>query len=234
MSLSNIQIGDYTISKTSEPFIIAEISANHNNDIDRAKTLITQAYNSGAQAVKFQTYTADTTLDSDAQDFTISGGIWDGRKLYDVYSEGSLPYEWHEELFALAKSLGLAVISTPFDETAVDFLVELGVDAIKIASFELCHIPLLKKAGETGLPIIMSTGMGDDDEISEALSALKLSAAQQIVLLHCISSYPAQPEDSDLKRIEHLAKKFNTMVGLSDHCIEPYRFGLALFWGMRD
>lgn len=223
MSLDNIRIGDHNVSSVSDPFIIAEISANHNNDIERAKNLIYEAARSGAQAVKFQTYTADTlTLDSDEEDFVITGGIWDGRKLYDIYREGSLPYEWHKELFTLSKSLGLAVISTPFDEAAVDFLVELGADALKIASFELCHIPLLRKVGSTGLPVIMSTGMGEDDEISEALQALNLQSTQQVVLLHCISSYPAQPTDSDLRRIEHLAEKFGTMVGLSDHCVENH------------
>lgn len=223
MSSDSIQIGNYEVSQTNDPFIIAEISANHNNDIERAKKLVAEAHRAGAQAVKFQTYTPDTiTLNSNKDDFMISGGIWHGRKLHDVYSEGSLPYEWHRELFALAKSLGLAVISTPFDETAVDFLVELGVDAIKIASFELCHIPLLRKAGDTGLPVILSTGMGNEIEISEAIEALNAVSGRQIILLHCISSYPAPPEDADLGRIKHLENEFGSIVGLSDHCVENH------------
>jgi N-acetylneuraminate synthase len=220
MFSKEINFGNYSVSEISDPFIIAEISANHNNDLDRAKQLIDEAGANGAHAVKFQTYTADTiTLNSTRKEFMIDGGLWDGRSLHDLYSQGSLPWEWHEELFKHARSLGLVVISSPFDETAVDFLVELGVDALKIASFELCHIPLLEKCATSGLPIIISTGMGTFDEVSEALAVMSESGSTDVVVLHCISSYPASPDDFNLPRMALLRDNFDVLVGLSDHCI---------------
>jgi pseudaminic acid synthase len=218
-----INFGGYVVSETSTPFVIAEISANHNNDLERAKKLIEEAAASGAQAVKFQTYKASTiTLNSDREEFVIRGGLWDGRTLYDLYSEGSLPWEWHKELFKHARKFGLVVISSPFDETAVDFLVSLGVDALKIASFELCHIPLIEKCASAGLPIIISTGMGTFDEVNEALTALSRNHANDVVVLHCISSYPAKPDDFNLPRIRRLREEFDVLVGLSDHCVDNH------------
>lgn len=218
-----IDIGGFCVSESSDPFIIAEISANHNNDINRAKKIIDKASLSGAHAVKFQTYTADTiTLDSKRKEFMINGGLWDGRSLHDLYSQGSLPWEWHDELFDYARNLGLIVISTPFDETAVDFLVAHQVDALKIASFELCHIPLIEKCARSGLPIIMSTGMGEFDEVDEALKTLSENGAREVVVLHCISAYPAAAEDFNLPRMIRLRDTFDVLVGLSDHCVDNH------------
>lgn len=214
----NIQIGSKKVSKQTTPFLVAELSANHNNDIERAKSIIVKAAKSGADAVKFQTYTADTiTLNSRDDDFMLGEGLWEGRSLYDLYQEGSLPWEWHQELITFAKSLDLAVISSPFDETAVDFLVDIGIEALKIASFELTHLPLIEHAAKTGLPIIVSTGMGDYAEISEAVEAIR-SLNSQLILLHCISSYPALPEDYAIRNIEKLQHDHQCLVGISDHC----------------
>ena len=217
---NKIDIGGKFISHDSSVFIIAEISANHNNDISRAKEIIRQASICGADAIKLQTYTADTiTLDTNKEDFIIEGGLWDGRSLYDIYSEGSLPWEWHEELISYARDLGLAVISSPFDETAVDFLIDLGIDALKIASFEINHIPLIEYAASKGLPIIMSTGMANDDEINEAVEAVG-KHTDELILLHCISSYPARAEEFGLKSILDLKETYSCLSGLSDHCTD--------------
>jgi len=222
MSFSNeIRIGTKLVSSSEPVFLIAEISANHNNDLNRTRKIIKEAAINGADAVKFQTYTADTiTLNSNRPEFLIEGGLWDGRTLYDIYQEGSLPWEWHSELFDYARSLGLAVISSPFDESAVDFLLSEGVDALKIASFEVNHIPLIRKAASTGLPLIISTGMATDEEVLEVLNVLKEHQCTDLVLLHCISSYPALPEDYNLKSIQFLSDTFNSLVGLSDHCTD--------------
>jgi len=218
-----VNIGNCSVSESSEPYIIAEISANHNGDLDRAKKLIKEAEKNGAHAVKFQTYKSDTiTLNSTREEFMIHGGLWDGRSLHDLYSEGSLPWEWHKELFEYAWNTGLAVISSPFDETAVDFLVDLGVDALKIASFELCHIPLLEKCAASGLPIIISTGMGTLEEVEEALEVMSSNGADEVIVLHCISSYPANPDDFNLPRMNLLKERFDVLVGLSDHCIDNH------------
>ncbi len=216
----SVQIGNKCISNDNNVFLIAEISANHNNDILRAREIIWEASKNGADAVKFQTYTADTiTLNSDKPDFLINGGLWDGRTLHDIYSEGSLPWEWHADLFEYARSLGLAVISSPFDETAVDFLVELGVDALKIASFEINHIPLICYAAKKGVPLIISTGMANYEEIYEAVNSVS-EFTKDLILLHCISSYPAEPKDYSLSSIPKLFENFNCLVGLSDHCVD--------------
>lgn len=216
----SINIGNKKIGPNENVFIIAELSANHNNDIIRAKKIINAASQNGADAIKFQTYTADTiTLKSDKPDFIIQGGLWDQRQLYDLYQEGSLPWEWHAELFEYARSLGLIIISTPFDESAVDFLVNLGVDALKIASFELNHTPLIKYSAEKQLPLIISTGMASNNEIKEAVNIVS-EINQNLVLLHCISSYPAKPEEYSLSSIQHLTKEFSSIVGLSDHCVD--------------
>jgi len=200
-------------------YIIAELSANHNGSLERAKKLIQAIAETGADAVKLQTYTADTlTIDCDNEYFRIDGGtLWDGRTLYDLYKEAYTPWEWHAELKALAEELGLEFFSTPFDPTAVDFLEELGVQRHKVASFELVDIPLLKKIGTTQKPVIMSTGMASIQEIEEAVDALKGSGCPDITLLKCTSAYPAQPEDANLKTIPDLRERFGCKVGLSDH-----------------
>lgn len=218
MFANEIRIGRSIISPDSSPYLVAEVSANHNNDIDRAKAIVCAAAESGANAVKFQTYTPDTiTLESSGPDFLAGEGIWEGKTLYELYQQGSLPWEWHQELFELAKSLNLDVISSPFDETAVDFLLQIGVDALKIASFEIVHIPLIRKCAASGLPVIISSGMATEKEIEEALDTV---AAYQsnVILLHCVSSYPADPEKYSIRRVRELGERFGCLIGLSDHC----------------
>ena len=208
----------YADGSGREVFIVAEISANHNRSLDRAEAIIRAAAESGANAVKLQTYTADTmTIPCDNEYFRIKGTLWDGRNLYDLYAEAHTPWEWHPRLMALANSLGLACFSTPFDATAVDFLESLGVPCHKIASFELVDIPLLKKIASTGKPVILSTGMATLAEIDEAVRTLRENGARDLVLLKCTSAYPAPPEEMNLRTIPHLAAAFACPVGLSDH-----------------
>ena len=215
-----IKIGHRDISADDPVFLIAELSANHNNDIQRAKDIIEQAALNGADAIKLQTYTADTiTLKSNNEEFMIEGGLWDGRSLHDLYSEGSLPWEWHRELIAYAKNLGLVVLSSPFDESAVDFLVSEGIDGLKVASFELNHIPMIEHAAKQGVPLLMSTGMASTEEIKEAVECAA-RYTDNLILLHCISSYPAEPSDYGLSALIDLQKKFGILVGLSDHCVD--------------
>jgi len=208
------------IGLNQPPYIIAEMSANHNGDIDRAFDSILVAKEAGADAVKIQTYTADTmTIDCDADDFKIKGGLWDGYNLYDLYKEAQTPYEWHKPLFNYAKEIGITIFSTPFDETAVDLLEELDTPAYKIASFEMIDLPLIKYVAQTKKPIILSTGMANLEEVSEAVEVAKDHGCQDLVLLHCISSYPTPPEQSNLRTIPDLAERFSVLSGLSDHTI---------------
>jgi len=198
-------------------YLIAELSANHNRDLNRALKIIDAAKDAGADAVKFQTYTADTiTLNCNKNDFIIPDGLWKDKVLYELYSEGSLPWDWHENLFSHARELGMDIISTPFDNSAVDFLETLGVDAYKVASFEIIDIPLLKKISSTKKHVFLSTGMASNTEIKEAVDAI---GHDDITLFHCISSYPASPKDSNLPLLLELLREFGVEVGLSDHCI---------------
>lgn len=202
-------------------YIIAELSANHNGSLDRAKDSICAAADCGADAIKIQTYTADTlTIDCDNEYFRIDGGtLWDGRTLYDLYKEAYTPWEWHAELQAEAHALGLDFFSTPFDDTAVNYLEDLGVPMHKVASFELVDIPLLKKVGSTKKPVIMSTGLASKEEIAEALDALRSTGCSDITLLKCTSAYPAKPEDANLNTIPAMAAEFGCSVGISDHTL---------------
>lgn len=201
-------------------FKIAEMSANHNGSITRAKQIIKAAKQSGADAVKLQTYTPDTiTINSNKKEFILKGGTWDGSKLYDLYKAAHTPYEWHKELFNYAKKLGIICFSTPFDKSAVELLEKLNCPAYKIASLEIIDHPLIKEIAKTGKPIFMSTGTATEKEIQEALEVIKLSGNQKIVLFHCISSYPARLEDSGLLSISYLRNKYNIEVGLSDHTL---------------
>ena len=199
--------------------IIAELSANHNGSLDATLELVRLAAAAGADAVKIQTYTADTlTLDCDSEYFRIGGGtLWDGVTLYNLYQQAFTPWEWHEAIFAEAKKTGVDCFSTPFDETAVDFLEQFNPPYYKIASFELTHHPLLRKVAATGRPVIMSTGMGSLDEIAESVAVLRDSGCPEVVLLKCTSSYPAPAEEANLARIPDMAKRFGVRVGLSDH-----------------
>jgi pseudaminic acid synthase len=203
-----------------QPYIIAELSANHNGSIERALATIDEAKRCGADAVKLQTYSADTmTIDCDKPDFMIRGGLWDGYKLYDLYKWAQTPFEWHQAMFEHARSIGITVFSTPFDETAVDLLESLNTPAYKIASFELTDLPLIRYVASKRKPIIMSTGMASESEIDEAVSTARDAGCSDIVLLHCISSYPAPIDQSNLRQIPALAKRFNAITGLSDHTL---------------
>jgi len=201
-------------------FIIAEMSANHGRDFDRAVAIIKAAHEAGADAIKLQTYTPDTiTIDCDSDLFTIKGTIWEGRTLYDLYGEAAIPWEWHAPLKKVADGLGLVFFSTPFDFTAVDFLEELDVPCHKIASFEMVDIPLIKKVAATNKPVIMSTGMATEAEIEEAVNAFRDAGGTELALLKCTSAYPAPPEEMNLRTIPYLAERFGVTAGLSDHTL---------------
>jgi len=219
--LSYISIGRRRIGSGHPTYIVAELSANHCQQFDEAVKLIKAAKKAGADAVKLQTYTPDTlTIQSDAPELRISGGTpWDGKTLYELYSEAYMPWHWQPKLKKVADDLGIDLFSTPFDKTAVDFLGKMGVPAYKIASFEIVDIPLIEYVASMGKPIIMSTGMATLDEIDEAVSAARKAGATQIALLKCTSAYPALPEEMNLRTIPHLAKKFGVPVGLSDHTL---------------
>lgn len=226
------KIGNSSISTSDSPFIIAELSANHNGSIDLAKKSIYAAKQSGANAVKIQTYEAHTmTIDSDKSDFIIDGGLWDGYKLFDLYDEAKTPFSWHKELFEYASKVGIQIFSSPFDESAVDLLESLDAPAYKIASFEIIDLPLIKYIAKTGKPILMSSGMASEEEISEALDAARSFGARDILLFHCISSYPAPIDQANLNMIPILKKKFNVEIGLSDHTLDNLAATLSVAKG---
>ena len=205
-------------SQDNSVFIIAEMSANHGQDFDRAVEIIKAAHNAGADAIKLQTYTPDTiTLDSDNEYFRIKGTIWDGRTLHDLYGEAYTPWEWQPRLKEIADNLGITFFSTPFDFTAVNFLEEMNVPCHKIASFEMVDLPLIRKVASTGKPVIMSTGMATEEEIDEAVTAFKGAGGTELALLKCTSAYPAPPEEMNLRTIPYLAQRFGVVAGLSDH-----------------
>lgn len=203
------------------PYVIAELSANHNGYIENAIKIIEEAKKAGADAVKLQTYTPDTiTLNSDAEEFTIRGGLWDGQTLYELYQQAYMPWEWHKVLFTHAKKVGITIFSSPFDKTAVDFLEDLNAPAYKIASFEAVDLPLIKYAASTRKPLIISTGMANADEIAEAVEAAKDGGCKQLAVLHCVSGYPAPASDYNLRTIPDMIERFGLVAGLSDHTID--------------
>lgn len=217
MNTKKINLSNSIISENTKPFIIAEMSGNHNQSIERALKIVELAAKSGAHALKLQTYTPDTMTIKGAFTIRDSKSLWNGKELYDLYSEAFTPWEWHKQIFEYSKSLGLIPFSTPFDETAVDFLEDLGVEIYKIASFENTDWPLLRCVASTNKPIIMSTGAATLAQIDEAVNILKRYGKGQIVLLKCTSTYPASPENSNLITIAHMRQLFDCLVGLSDH-----------------
>jgi pseudaminic acid synthase len=207
-----------SIGPDAPPFIIAELSGNHNQDLDRAKRLIDACAAAGAHAVKLQTYTPDTiTIDHDGPGFRLESGLWAGKTLHQLYGEAFTPYEWHPALFAHARQQGLIILSSPFDDTAVDLLESLDAPAFKIASFEVIDLPLIQRACRTGRPLLISTGMTSPQEIADAVDTARSGGVDDIVLLHCVSSYPATFADANLRTIPRLAEDFGCLVGLSDH-----------------
>jgi pseudaminic acid synthase len=215
-----ISIAGRPIGLDHPPYVIAELSANHNGSLERALQTIDEAQRCGASAIKLQTYTADTmTIDADGPGFLIKGGLWDGFKLYDLYKWAETPYEWHEAMFRHACARGITVFSTPFDETAVELLERLDAPAYKIASFENTDLPLIRCVAKTGKPVIMSTGMATEEEIAEAVDAARSAGCRELVLLHCISSYPAPMEQANLRQLPELARRFGVVPGLSDHTL---------------
>ena len=216
----HIIINSRQIGKGKPTYIIAEMSANHNQDFNQAVRIIEAAKEAGADAVKLQTYTPDTiTLDCDNDYFRIKGTIWEGKNLYELYREADTPWEWQPKLKKIANNMGIDLFSTPFDHTAVDFLEKMDVPVYKVASFELVDISLLRKIAQTGKPIIMSTGMATLAEIDEAVNSIREAGGTELALLKCTSAYPAQPEEVNLRTITHLSETFSVPVGLSDHTL---------------
>ena len=211
-------INGRSIGPQFPPYILAELSANHNGSIERAIESINAAKRAGADGVKIQTYTADTmTIDCNKDEFRIEGGLWDGYHLYELYKWAETPFEWHKTLFEHARKIDFTLFSTPFDETAVDLLEDLNTPAYKVASFEIVDLPLIKYIATTGKPIIMSTGMANEQEIDEAVQTARDAGCRDLIVLHCVSAYPTPVEEANLHTIKHLANRFNVLTGLSDH-----------------
>jgi pseudaminic acid synthase len=219
--MSQIEIAGRPIGLDHSPYVIAELSANHNGKIETAMLIIEEAKKAGADAVKLQTYKPDTiTLNCDSEEFKIIGGLWDGRTLYDLYKEAHMPWEWHKVLFEHASKVGITLFSSPFDNTAIDLLEDLNAPAYKIASFEAVDLQLIKYAASTGKPMIISTGMADAEEIQEAIDAAREGGCKQLAVLHCVSGYPAPAKDYNLRTILDMIERFGLVTGLSDHTLD--------------
>lgn len=217
----SMTINGRAIGVDHPPYLIAELSANHNGKLEVAMDIIAEATKAGADAVKLQTYRPDTiTLDCDDDDFQIHGGLWNGRTLYELYAEAHLPWEWHKPLFEHAHKLGITIFSSPFDRTAIDLLEDLNAPAYKIASFEAVDHALIKYAASTGKPMIISTGMADGEEIAEAIDAARSGGCRELAILHCVSGYPAPAQDYNLRTIPDMISRFGCVTGLSDHTLD--------------
>ena len=218
---NEISIAGRKIGPAHAPYVIAEMSANHNGNIETAFKIIEEAKKSGADAIKMQTYTPDTlTLKCDLPDFQITDGLWAGRTLYDLYEWAHMPWDWHKPLFDHARKLGITIFSSPFDSTAIDLLEDMNAPAYKIASFEAVDLPLIKYAASTGKPMIISTGMADAEEIQEAIDAAREGGCKELAVLHCVSGYPAPAEDYNLRTIPDMIERFGLVTGLSDHTLD--------------
>ena len=218
--MKNISIKGRKIGNNFPPYIIAEISGNHNGDINKALKLIEEAHAAGVDAVKIQTYTADTiTIDHNSEEFRIEEGLWKGKYLHELYDEAHTPWDWHESLFEKGAELGLTIFSSPFDFTAVDFLEKFNVPAYKVASFELLDLPLVSYIASKKKPLIMSTGMANEREIKDAVNTAKRAGATEISLLHCVSGYPTPINETNLATIKSMSGNFNLPIGLSDHTL---------------
>jgi N-acetylneuraminate synthase len=219
--MKQIQIAGRLIGPYHPPYVIAEVSANHNGKLETAMRIIEEAKKAGADAAKLQTYKPDTiTLNCDSEDFKIRGGLWNGRTLYELYEEAHMPWEWHKPLFEHACKVGITLFSSPFDNTAVDLLEDLNAPAYKIASFEAVDLQLIKYVASTGKPMIISTGMADAEEIQEAIDAAREGGCKEMAVLHCVSGYPAPAEDYNLRTIPDMIQRFGLVTGLSDHTLD--------------
>jgi N-acetylneuraminate synthase len=209
------------IGAGNPPYVIAEMSANHNGKLETAHRILEEAKQAGADAIKLQTYRPDTiTLNCDSEEFRVRGGLWDGKTLYELYEWAHMPWEWHQPLFERAHQLGITIFSTPFDYSAVDLLEDLHAPAYKIASFEIVDLPLIRYAASTGKPLILSTGMADCVEIEEAITAARDGGCNELAVLHCVSGYPAPAEEYHLRTIPDMAERFGVVIGLSDHTLD--------------
>jgi len=219
--MSEIAISGRKIGLQYSPYVVAEMSANHNGDIGAALRIIEEAKACGADAVKIQTYTPDTiTLKSDSPDFLIKDGLWAGKTLYELYEWAHTPWDWHQSLFDHARKIGITIFSSPFDKSAVDFLENLNAPAYKIASFEAVDLGLIRYVAETRKPVIISTGLADKEEIAEAIEAAREAGCKDLAILHCVSGYPAPAEDYNLRTIPDMIERFGLVTGLSDHTLD--------------